>query len=173
VGGPVLVAEEVRAAVAAGRPVVALESTIVTHGLSRPRNLEVATEAEELLRGAGVVPATIGVVDGPPVVGLTVEQLTRLARDEGVDKVSVRDLPVALARGRCGGTTVAATALLARRAGIAVFATGGLGGVHRGASTSFDESADLVALAGVPILVVSAGSSRSSTCPRPSSASRP
>jgi pseudouridylate synthase len=157
VGGQVHVAEEVRAALAAGRPVVALESTIVTHGLPRPRNLEVATEAEELLRAAGVVPATIGVVDGQPVVGLTGAQLARLATDEDVEKVSVRDLPVAVARGRCGGTTVAATALLAQRARIAVFATGGLGGVHRGAATTFDESADLVALAGVPILVVSAG----------------
>lgn len=154
---PVDVAEEVRAAVAAGRPVVALESTILTHGLPRPRNLEVARAAEAGLRAAGVVPATIGVVDGRPTVGLTGAQLARLAGDDDVAKVSVRDLPVALARGGHGGTTVAATALLAHRAGIAVFATGGLGGVHRGASSTFDESADLVALAGIPILVVSAG----------------
>ena len=152
----VTVAEEVRDAVAAGRPVVALESTIVTHGLPRPRNLAVATDAEAQLREAGVVPATVGVVDGRPVVGLGVDELARLAQ-EPVEKLSVRDLPVAVARGTSGGTTVAATAQLAHRAGVAVFATGGLGGVHRGASTTFDESADLVALSVVPILVVSAG----------------
>jgi len=151
------IAEEVRAAVAGGRPVVALESTIVTHGLPRPRNLAVAAEAEAQLREAGVVPATVGVVDGRVVVGLGAEELAGLAADPGVEKLSVRDLPVALARGTSGGTTVAATALLAHRAGVGVFATGGLGGVHRGASTTFDESADLVALSGVPILVVSAG----------------
>ncbi|MHC1559663.1 pseudouridine-5'-phosphate glycosidase [Actinomycetospora sp. C-140] len=153
----VSVAEEVRDAVADGRPVVALETTIVTHGLPRPENLAVATEAEALLRAAGVVPATVGVVAGRPVVGLTGAELDRLATDDAVEKVSVRDLPVALARGDHGGTTVAATALLAHRAGIGVFATGGLGGVHRGAAATFDESADLVALAAVPILVVSAG----------------
>ncbi|WP_433788334.1 pseudouridine-5'-phosphate glycosidase [Actinomycetospora sp. CA-101289] len=151
------VAEEVRAALTEHRPVVALESTIVTHGLPRPRNLAVAAEAEAQLREAGVVPATVGVVDGRVVVGLGADQLERLATDPGVDKLSVRDLPVALARGASGGTTVAATALLAHRAGVGVFATGGLGGVHRGASTTVDESADLVALSGVPILVVSAG----------------
>jgi pseudouridylate synthase len=154
---PVIVSDEVRAAVADRRPVVALESTILTHGLPRPRNLEVARDAEALLRDAGVVPATIGVVDGRPTVGLSPDQLERLAADDGVAKVSIRDLPVVLASGGHGGTTVAATALLAARAGIAVFATGGLGGVHRGASTTFDESADLVALSGIPILVVSAG----------------
>ncbi len=153
----VVVSEEVRAAVEAGRPVVALESTILTHGLPRPANLAVARDAEDLLRAAGVVPATIGVVGGRPVVGLSSAELTGLAGDPDAAKVSVRDLPVALARGRSGGTTVAATALLAYAVGIAVFATGGLGGVHRGASTTFDESADLVALSGVPILVVSAG----------------
>ncbi|WP_285655816.1 pseudouridine-5'-phosphate glycosidase [Actinomycetospora sp. NBRC 106375] len=153
----VSVSAEVRDAVAAGRPVVALETTIVTHGLPRPENLAVATEAESLLRAAGVVPATVGVVAGRPVVGLSGAELDRLATDDAVTKVSVRDLPVALARGEHGGTTVAATALLARRAGIGVFATGGLGGVHRGAAATFDESADLVALAGLPILVVSAG----------------
>lgn len=157
------VADEVRAAVAARRPVVALESTIVTHGLPRPRNHAVAVEAERALRGAGVVPATIGVVDGRPTVGLTGPQLERLATDPAVAKVSVRDLPVVAASGACGGTTVAATAWLAHRAGLAVFATGGLGGVHRGAgggpgaAPTFDESADLPALAALPILVVSAG----------------
>lgn len=152
-----LVSEEIRAAVAAGRPVVALETTIVTHGLPRPRNLEVARAAEDLLRRADVVPATIGVVAGQPVIGLGAAELARLAEGDRVEKLSVRDLPAAVARGVDGGTTVAATAWLAHRAGIGVFATGGLGGVHRGASTTFDESADLVALAGVPITVVSAG----------------
>lgn len=154
---PVVVSAEVRDAVASGRPVVALESTILTHGLPRPRNREVGVEAEALLRAAGVVPATVGVVDGRPVVGLTVDEIDRLAGSDGTVKVSVRDLPVAAVTGACGGTTVAATARLAHHAGVAVFATGGLGGVHRGASTTFDESADLPALADLPILVVSAG----------------
>lgn len=157
VGSPVVVSEEVRAAVAGSRPVVALESTIFTHGLPRPRNLEVALAAERQLRAAGVVPATIGVLDGRPVVGLSTAEIERLSTTDDVVKVSIRDLPVAVAEGHCGGTTVAATALLAHRAGIAVFATGGLGGVHRGAAETFDESADLVALARTPILVVSAG----------------
>jgi pseudouridylate synthase len=154
---PVVVSAEVRAAVAASRPVVALESTIFTHGLPRPRNLEVALGAERQLRAAGVVPATIGVLDGRPVVGLSTAEIERLGTTDDVVKVSVRDLPVAVAKGHRGGTTVAATALLAHRAGIAVFATGGLGGVHRGAAETFDESADLTALARTPILVVSAG----------------
>ena len=151
------VAEEVAAAVAGGRPVVALESTIFTHGLPRPRNLEVAFEAEDRLRSQGVVPATIGVFDGVPTVGLTLEQITSLSNDGGVRKVSLRDLPVAAALHLHGGTTVAATAFLAHRAGIKVFSTGGLGGVHHGAATSFDESADMTTLASTPIVVVSAG----------------
>lgn len=154
----IVVADEVRAAVAARRPVVALESTIFTHGLTRPRNLEVAFEAEQRLRDAGVVPATIGVVAGVPTVGLSHPQIERLGRAaSGVVKVSARDLPVAAAKGLHAGTTVAATAFLAHRAGIAVFASGGLGGVHRGASSTFDESADLVALSRIPITVVTAG----------------
>ncbi|MEQ3552419.1 pseudouridine-5'-phosphate glycosidase [Pseudonocardia nematodicida] len=151
------IAEEVAAAVSAGRPVLACESTIVTHGLPRPRNSQVAREAEDLVRGLGVLPATIGVVDGEAVVGLSESELDRLASDPGVVKLSARDLPVAAATGASGGTTVAATAHLAHRAGIRVFATGGLGGVHRGASSTFDESADLPALARLPIVVVSAG----------------
>ena len=151
------VSAEVRNAIAAGRPVVALESTIFTHGLPRPRNLEVAREAESRLRDAGVVPATIGVVDGVPTVGLTDGQIERLSNDDNAVKASVRDLPVAAVKKLSGGSTVAATALLAHKAGIEVFATGGLGGVHEGAGTSFDESADLFTLAEVPVLVVSAG----------------
>ncbi|MEO7234005.1 MAG: pseudouridine-5'-phosphate glycosidase [Lapillicoccus sp.] len=151
------VSDEVRSALDGGRPVVALESTIFTHGLPRPRNLEVALAAEELLRAVGVAPATIGVLDGRPVVGLTTDEITTLSRSDSVSKVSLRDLAVAATKGRSGGTTVAATAFLAHRAGVRVFATGGLGGVHREASMTFDESADLPVLAQTPILVVSAG----------------
>ncbi|KOS53312.1 pseudouridine-5'-phosphate glycosidase [Rhodococcus rhodochrous] len=151
------ISDEVRDAVAARRPVVALESTIFTHGLPRPRNLEVALEAETQLRATDVVPATIGVLRGVPTVGLSTDEITELATAQTVTKLSVRDLPIAVARRLSGGTTVAATALLAHRAGVEIFATGGLGGVHRGAQSTFDESADLVALSTVPILVVSAG----------------
>lgn len=152
------VSGEVRDALEAGRPVVALESTIFTHGLTRPRNVEVALDVEARLRDTGVVPATVGVVAGRPTVGLSPRQIRELgAPDAGAVKVGIRDLPVVVAKGLHGGTTVSATALLAHRAGIAVFATGGLGGVHRNASTTFDESADLVALASIPLLVVSAG----------------
>lgn len=151
------VSEQVREAVGTGRPVVALESTIFTHGLPRPRNLEVARDAERRLREAGVVPATVGVVDGVPTVGLSEAQIEHLSQDDSAAKVSVRELPVAGVKNLSGGTTVAATAVLAEKAGIGVFATGGLGGVHEGAGDSFDESADLFTLADVPIVVVSAG----------------
>ncbi|QMW66119.1 pseudouridine-5'-phosphate glycosidase [Mumia sp. ZJ1417] len=148
---------EVADAIAAGRPVVALESTIISHGLPRPRNLQAARDFEQILRDRDVVPATIAVVDGEPRVGLDEKALEKIALDESVVKVSVRDLPVAIATGASGATTVAATAYLAAQAGIRVFSTGGLGGVHRGASTTFDESADLTVLAHTPITVVSAG----------------
>lgn len=151
------VGERVADALAGGRPVLACESTIVTHGLPAPRNLAVAREAEELVATLGVVPATVGVLDGEVVVGLTDDELARLATAPDVVKLSARDLPVAVATGASGGTTVAATAHLAHRAGIRVFATGGLGGVHRGAARTFDESADLPALAALPLVVVSAG----------------
>ncbi|MGX5697682.1 pseudouridine-5'-phosphate glycosidase [Agromyces soli] len=153
----VRIAEEVHAAVADGRPVLALESTILSHGLPRPRNLEVGLAAEAEVRAAGVVPATIGVVEGRPVIGLSHSELERLCTADGVVKASVRDLPIARAKGLDAGTTVAATAWLAHRAGIRVMSTGGLGGVHRGAATSFDESADLPVLAETPITLVSAG----------------
>ena len=153
----VAVSDEVREAVAGGRPVVALETTIITHGLPRPRNVTTALAAEQELRAIGVVPATIGVVDGRPTVGLAEAEIERLGAADAVHKIGTRDLPVAMAQGWSGGTTVAATGLLAHGAGVGVFATGGLGGVHRGAATTFDESADLLALAGLPILVVSAG----------------
>jgi len=152
---PILTAE-VDEALTAGEPVVALESTIISHGLPRPRNHEAALEFEAILRDRGVVPATIAVLDGIPRIGLDAEGVRRIS-DEEMTKASVRDLPVLAALGRSGATTVAATARLASLAGIRVFATGGLGGVHRGASTTFDESADLPTLAENPITVVSAG----------------
>jgi pseudouridylate synthase len=148
---------EVAAALAAGRPVVALESTIVSHGLPRPDNLKVALEIERTVRDAGAVPATIGMVGGRLIAGLDEAQLTRLATADGVAKLSVRDLAVAAAAGVDGATTVAATAAVAARTGIPVFATGGLGGVHRAAVESFDESADLTTLARTPVVVVCAG----------------
>jgi len=147
--------EEVARARRDGRPVVALETTIVSHGLPRPDNLRVAREIEQAVRDNGAVPATIGMVGGRLVVGVDDEELTRLATAPDVAKLSVRDLAVAAARGADGATTVAGTSAVAAAAGIQVFATGGLGGVHRGAP--YDESADLVALARTPIAVVCAG----------------
>lgn len=149
--------EPVAAALRAGRPVVALESTIISHGLPRPENLAVARRIEQAVREAGAVPATIGMLDGRIVVGLDDAGLVRLAEADGVVKLSVRDLAPAAAAGANGATTVAATSAIAVRAGIGVFATGGLGGVHRGARDTWDESADLVTLAGTPICVVCAG----------------
>ena len=140
-----------------GRPVVALESTIVSHGLPRPDNLRVAREIERAVRDAGAVPATIGMVAGQLVVGLDDAELVRLASADDVAKLSVRDLAPAAVAGVDGATTVAATSAVAAAAGIAVFATGGLGGVHREAAETFDESADLTTLASTPIAVVCAG----------------
>lgn len=154
---PLIIAPEVRAAVADGAAVLALESTIFTHGLPRPRNAEVALEAEERVRSIGVVPATIGVVDGRPTVGMSHSEIERLSAADGVVKAGLRDVPVIAAKQLSAGTTVAATAHLAHLAGIRVFSTGGLGGVHRGAPETFDESADLGTLAGLPLVVVSAG----------------
>lgn len=149
--------EEVAAALASGAPVVALESTIIAHGLPRPGNRDVARRIEEAVRRAGAVPATIAVVDGQARVGLDDEALRGIAAGDGVAKASVRDLPAALAGGATAATTVASTAHLAVAAGIGVFATGGLGGVHREARTTWDESADLSALARTPLVVVCAG----------------
>jgi pseudouridine-5'-phosphate glycosidase len=153
---PFILSDEVSAALAARRPVVALESTIISHGLPRPRNHEAALEFEAILRDAGVTPATIAVLDGVPRIGLDAEGVRRISEEE-LAKASVRDLPIIAAAGSSAATTVAATSHLAALAGIRVFATGGLGGVHRGASESFDESADLSTLAVTPITVVSAG----------------
>ncbi|MER7191179.1 pseudouridine-5'-phosphate glycosidase [Streptomyces flaveolus] len=152
-----VVSEEVREAIDAHRPVVALESTIIAHGLPRPRNLLVARELEEAVRQEGGVPATIAVLDGRPHVGLDKEQLERVANEQGIRKLGHRDLPLALAAGASGATTVSATALLAARAGVRVFATGGLGGVHREWTVTQDESADLGLLARTRITVVCAG----------------
>jgi pseudouridine-5'-phosphate glycosidase len=148
---------EVSEALAAGRPVVALESTIISHGLPRPDNLRIAREFEAEVREAGAVPATIAMVDGEPHIGLDDAALEAVASREDVVKCGVRDLAVVSARGGMGATTVAATAHLAARAGIAVFATGGLGGVHREARETWDESADLGWLARTKIAVVCAG----------------
>jgi pseudouridine-5'-phosphate glycosidase len=150
------IAPEVAQALAENKPVVALESTIISHGLPRPRNRDAAIEFEQILRDKGVVPATIAVIDGIPTVGLDAEGLATIA-DQDIAKASVRDLPILMAKGESGATTVAATAHIAAQAGIRVFATGGLGGVHRGASETFDESADLSTLAVTNISVVSAG----------------
>jgi pseudouridine-5'-phosphate glycosidase len=152
-----LVHEEVREALAAGRPVVALESTIVSHGLPRPRNLAVAREIEATVRSAGAVPATIAVVGGTVRVGLDDGALEAIASREDVVKCGVRDLAPVVARGGFGATTVASTARLATAAGVRVFATGGLGGVHREARDTWDESADLTTLAETPITVVCSG----------------
>jgi len=144
-------------ALADGRAVVALESTLITHGLPRPLNLETARLAEEVVRREGAVPATIAVLGGVPTVGLSGEELQALALTDGVRKASSRDLAAAVALKQTAGTTVAATMRLAHRAGIRVFATGGIGGVHRGAAQTWDVSADLTELAHTPVVVVCAG----------------
>lgn len=149
--------DEVAAALAAGSPIVALESTIISHGLPRPTNLEVAREVEAIVRAHGATPATIAVIDGNVHIGLSDEELVIIATRDNILKASSRDLAIAVAFGKSAATTVAATAHLAVMAGIKVFATGGLGGVHRGAQESFDESADLTALSALDITVVCAG----------------
>lgn len=152
-----VVSEEVREALAARRPVVALESTIIAHGLPRPRNLQVALELEDAVRQESAVPATVAVLDGRAHVGLDKEQVERVANEEGIRKLGHRDLPLAVAAGVSGATTVSATAQLASLAGVRVFATGGLGGVHREWTVTQDESADLRLLARTRITVVCAG----------------
>jgi len=153
----ILCSEEVTAARSGGRPVVALESTIITHGMPYPQNLETARAVEDAVRQAGATPATVAVMEGRLRVGLSGDALEALARARGVRKLSRADLAVCLASGETGATTVAATMIVAHLAGIAVFATGGIGGVHRGAEESFDISADLRELAETPVTVVAAG----------------
>jgi pseudouridine-5'-phosphate glycosidase len=148
---------EVANALKAGKPIVALESTIISHGLPRPSNLEVALECERIVRDAGAVPATIALLDGKILVGLERSELEAIANRDDVSKASIRDLAIIVAQGKSAATTVAATAHIAALAGIHVFATGGLGGVHRGANESFDESADLTALANVDMTMICAG----------------
>jgi len=148
---------EVANALKAGKPVVALESTIISHGLPRPSNLEVALECERIVRDAGAVPATIALLDGKILVGLERSELEAIANRDDISKASIRDLAIIVAQGKSAATTVAATAHIAALAGIHVFATGGLGGVHRGANESFDESADLTALANVDMTMICAG----------------
>ncbi|MCB1330865.1 MAG: pseudouridine-5'-phosphate glycosidase, partial [Maritimibacter sp.] len=148
---------EVAAAKSAGKPLVALESTIITHGMPFPQNVETARAVEETVRAEGAVPATIAVLGGRLHVGLTAEELDGLGQAQGVAKLSRADFAACLATGGTGATTVAATMIAAHLAGIDVFATGGIGGVHRGAETSFDISADLGELARTPVTVVAAG----------------
>ncbi|MET0765592.1 MAG: pseudouridine-5'-phosphate glycosidase [Blastococcus sp.] len=148
---------EVADALGSGRPVVALESTLLAHGLPRPDNRAAADEVEAAVRAGGAVPATIAVLDGVPHVGLTAAQVDRVCADPDLAKLGIRDLPVAAALGLSGATTVSSTSMLAARAGIGVFATGGLGGVHRQAADTFDESADLTALSQCSLVVVCAG----------------
>jgi pseudouridine-5'-phosphate glycosidase len=152
-----LFSPEVIAAREAGKPIVALESTIISHGMPYPQNVQTAREVEQVIRGAGAVPATIAIIDGKICVGLSSEQLELLGSSPDAMKVSRRDLPYVLAQGKLGATTVAATMICAHLAGIDVFVTGGIGGVHRGAETSFDISADLQELAHTSVAVVCAG----------------
>lgn len=148
---------EVAEALKSGKPIVALESTIISHGLPRPSNLTVAREVEEIVRSRGAVPATIAILDGVVHIGLTDDQLVDIANRDDIAKASSRDLAIIAASGKSAATTVAATAHLAVLAGIHIFATGGLGGVHRGANETFDESADLTALSLLDITIVCAG----------------
>lgn len=154
---PLTYSAEVAKARTLGAAIVALESTIITHGMPYPQNLEVARQVEDDIRAAGAVPATIAVMDGTLHIGLDPEQLTALAQAKGVAKLSRADMAVCIATGGTGATTVAATMIAAHLAGIAVFATGGIGGVHKGAEDSFDISADLMELAQTPVTVVAAG----------------
>jgi len=149
--------EEVRKALKDGRPVVALESTLISHGFPYPENLKVAGEMEEIIRGCGVMPATIAIIEGKIKVGLARDELEFMATSKDILKASRRDLAVIVAKGLNGATTVAATMVVAERAGIKVFATGGIGGVHRGAEKTFDISADLQELVRTPVAVVCSG----------------
>ena len=148
---------EVKKALEENRPVVALESTIISHGMPYPKNVETALKVEQVIRDHGVVPATIGIIDGEPIVGMTPEEIEEFGKRKGVLKVSRRDLPVVYAKKLWGATTVATTMIIANQAGIEVFVTGGIGGVHRGAQETFDISADLQELAKTNVTVVCAG----------------
>lgn len=151
------ISDEVKLALKEGRPVVALESTIISHGMPYPKNVETALEVERIIRENGCVPATIGIIDGVPLVGMTPEEIELFGKRSGILKVSRRDLPIVMAKKLWGATTVASTMILANMAGIEVFVTGGIGGVHRGAQQTFDISADLQELAHTNVTVVCAG----------------
>jgi pseudouridine-5'-phosphate glycosidase len=156
-----VISEEVRAALQDGRPVVALESTIIAHGMPFPRNVETAFMVEQTVRAAGAVPATCAILNGKLTAGLTEDQIGTFGkRGAKIPKASRRDLPYLVSKGQDGATTVAATMIVAHLAGIRIFATGGIGGVHRGATTTMDVSADLQELAQTPVAVVSAGAKR-------------
>ena len=148
---------EVLKALKENRPVVALESTIISHGMPYPKNVQTALQVEQVIRDHGAVPATIGIIDGEPIVGMTPEEIEQFGKRKGVLKVSRRDLPVVYAKKLWGATTVATTMIIANQAGIEVFVTGGIGGVHRGAQETFDISADLQELAKTNVTVVCAG----------------
>ena len=165
---PVQIADEVRAALAEGRPVVALESTLISHGLPQPQNLQVARQLEAVVRAGGAVPATVGIIGGRPIVGLSASELETLATAPAgtVRKCSRRDIAVAVARGEHGATTVAGTLVLMGLAGLRVLATGGIGGVHRGAELTFDISGDLIELARSRAIVVCAGAKALLDLPR-------
>ena len=151
------ISDEVKLALKEGKPVVALESTIISHGMPYPKNVETALEVERIIRENGCVPATIGIIDGVPIVGMTPEEIELFGKRSGILKVSRRDLPIVMAKKLWGATTVASTMILANMAGIEVFVTGGIGGVHRGAQQTFDISADLQELAHTNVTVVCAG----------------
>ena len=151
------VSDEVKKALEEGKPIVALESTIISHGMPYPQNVETALRVEEIIRSKGAVPATIGIIKGRLIAGLTSEEIDYMGKTSGIAKVSRRDIPYIVSSGKDGATTVASTMIIAEMAGIKVFATGGIGGVHRGAETTMDISADLEELSGTDVAVVCAG----------------
>lgn len=151
------VSKEVEEALKAGKPVIALESTIISHGMPYPKNVETALNVEKIIRDNGCVPATIGIIDGTPIVGMSPDEIELFGKTKGIVKVSRRDLPIVMAKKMWGATTVATTMILAEKAGISLFVTGGIGGVHRGAQQTFDISADLQELAHTNVTVVCAG----------------
>lgn len=152
-----IINKEVRIALENGLPVVALESTIISHGMPYPKNVETALRVEKVIRENGAIPATIGIIDGVAVIGMTAEQIEEFGKRQGIAKASRRDLPIIYAKRMWGATTVAATMILAKQAGIEIFVTGGIGGVHRGAETTMDISADLQELAKTNVTVICAG----------------
>ncbi len=152
-----IISKEVKDALNSGLAVVALESTIISHGMPYPKNVETALLVEQTIRDNGAIPATIGIIDGEPIIGMSKQQIEEFGKRKGIKKVSRRDLPIVIAKKEWGATTVAATMICAKMAGIEVFVTGGVGGAHRGAQESFDISADLEELAKTNVTVVSAG----------------